>query len=152
MTVAFTDTEAADYETHVADHFVKFQINGKDVQTNDLGGSGNVRSLIANDASVLMSACHVGTNEIAAIFDDCDEPVVTTLIVYDENGSSEDQSASPDSTPDSTPDSSTKDSSTTSPKTGDASNLYLWLIITLASMAGVVGVLYTAKRKGIFTK
>ena len=50
----------------------------------------------------------------------------------------------------STKDSSTKDSGTA--KTGDSTHLYLWLLIMLASMAGVAVVLYTAKKKGIFTK
>ena len=52
-------------------------------------------------------------------------------------------------------DQSTKDSSnktTTSPKTGDSTNMYLWMLIMLASMVGAGAVLYTAKRKGIFTK
>ncbi len=70
----------------------------------------------------------------------------------DDKGATDDSATKDSATKDSsTKDSSTKDSAST-PKTGDASNMYLWLIITLASMAGVVGVLYTAKRKGIFTK
>ncbi|MBQ1616332.1 MAG: LPXTG cell wall anchor domain-containing protein, partial [Ruminococcus sp.] len=54
-----------------------------------------------------------------------------------------------------TKDSSTKDSTTkdsTTAKTGDSTHTYLWLLIMLASMAGAAGVLYTAKRKGIFNK
>ena len=39
-----------------------------------------------------------------------------------------------------------------SAKTGDSTHMYLWMLIMLASMAGVAAVLYTAKRKGIFTK
>ena len=99
-----------------------------------------------------LDSLNIGENEVCAYFDDYDEPVKTTVVLYDENGSSKDQSATGDSSKDSsTKDSSTKDSAN-SPKTGDASHMYLWLIITLASLAGGAGVLYTAKRKGIFTK
>ena len=58
----------------------------------------------------------------------------------------------------STKDTATKDSSTadskssSSPKTGDSTNMYLWMLIMLASMVGAGAVLFTAKRKGIFTK
>jgi len=58
----------------------------------------------------------------------------------------------------STKDTATKDTassdskSSTSPKTGDSTNTYLWLLIMLASMVGAGAVLFTAKRKGIFTK
>ncbi len=70
----------------------------------------------------------------------------------DDKGATADSATKDSATKDSsTKDSSTKDSAST-PKTGDASHMYLWLIITLASLAGVAGVLYTAKRKGIFTK
>ena len=52
-----------------------------------------------------------------------------------------------------TRDAATKDSKTTSsPKTGDSTHMYLWMLIMLTSLAGVCAVLYTAKRKGIFTK
>ena len=52
-----------------------------------------------------------------------------------------------------TKDTATKDSSSTSsPKTGDSTNMYLWMLIMLVSMVGAGAVLYTAKRKGIFTK
>lgn len=52
-----------------------------------------------------------------------------------------------------TKDTATADSkSTSSPKTGDSTNMYLWMLIMLASMVGAGAVLFTAKRKGIFTK
>ena len=51
-----------------------------------------------------------------------------------------------------TKDTATKDTSTSSPKTGDSTNMYLWMLIMLVSMVGVGAVLFTAKRKGIFTK
>jgi len=49
-----------------------------------------------------------------------------------------------------TKDTATK--TTTSPKTGDATHMTLWMFIMLASLVGVAVVLYAAKRKGIFTK
>ncbi len=130
---------------------MKYTINGKEFDYKDFGGTGNRARLFTDDKNVVANTFNIGENEVCAYFDDYDEPVKTTVVLYDENGSSKDQSATGDSTKDSsTKDSSTKDSS--SPKTGDASNMYLWLIITLASLAGGAGVLYTAKRKGIFTK
>ena len=52
-----------------------------------------------------------------------------------------------------TKDTATADSkSTSSPKTGDSTNMYLWMLIMLASVVGAAAVLFTAKRKGIFTK
>ena len=49
-----------------------------------------------------------------------------------------------------TKDTATK--TTTSPKTGDATHMTLWMFIMIASLVGVAVVLYAAKRKGIFTK
>lgn len=72
------------------------------------------------------------------------DPVVTPT-----NPATKDEGTKDESTKDSSGDST---STSSSPKTGDSTHMYLWLLIMLASMAGVVAVLYTAKRKGIFTK
>ena len=80
-------------------------------------------------------------------------PVETDAPVVTEAPATGDESTKDQSTKDSsTKDSSTKDSSSTSPKTGDNTHMYLWMLIMLASLAGAGVVLYTAKRKGVFTK
>ena len=43
-------------------------------------------------------------------------------------------------------------SSTTSPKTGDATNMTLWMLIMIVSMAAACVALNIAKRKGAFKK
>ena len=127
-------------------HFTKIEINGVDFTSSfkDAGGSGALQMTIPGSA--ITSFFPNSENEVKCYFDDADEPAVTIVKVSG-------IATADESTKDSSGDSASSTSAgTTSPKTGDSTHMYLWLLIMLASLAGACGVVYTAKRKGIFTK
>jgi len=93
----------------------------------------------------------------APVVDPTDAPVVDPTTAPTE-ASTVAPTVAPTKAPVATKDTATKDtatkdsSSTSSPKTGDSTHMYLWMLIMIASLIGAAAVLFTAKRKGIFTK